>query len=355
MQNDSFLEQLLSTASPTGFESKGQQVWIDELKQYSTEIITDPYGSAAAALIKNSSLPTLLLEAHCDEIGMMVNYINDKGFVYVSKLGGSDVTIAKAKRVIIHSKKGSVSGVIGNTAIHLQDRENNKQPKWNEIFIDIGVSSKEEALELIQIGDPITFADDFEWLNDNLLMGRALDNRIGGYIIAEAFKKLYSQKEILEVNIIAVNSVQEEIGGFGARMMAQLLKPNFAIVTDVTHATDIPGIDVREHGLVNLGGGPSLTHGSANQVNLVNFIEEIANESEIEIQHEATSNRTGTDTDSIFFQNGGIISALISLPLRYMHSPSEVAAKSDIESLIELITLTALKMNKNQDFSILSH
>lgn len=348
-----FLEELLITPSPTGFEAAGQQVWLSYLKSSADNVLTDPYGSAAVVLHHHDSAKTVVLEAHCDEIGMMINYVSDQGFLYVTRLGGSDVSIARAKKVFIHTKNGIVSGVVGNTAIHLQDKENNKLPKWFDIFIDIGAKTKEEALELVQVGDPITYADDFEFLNDEILCGRALDNRIGGFIIAEAFKRLAEHKKDLKVNVVALNSVQEEIGGFGARMMTHRIKPDMAIVTDVTHATDTPGINVREHGEVKLGSGPTLTHGSANHPKLVQFIEEVADAQKIPVQHEATSNRTGTDTDSIFFQNGGVVSALISLPLRYMHSPVEMASMTDINYLIDLMVQSVLKLKKSQDFSIL--
>lgn len=348
-----FLEKLLSTPSPTGFEEAGQQVWINEIRALADDIVTDPYGSAAVRLQTDESYPTIILEAHCDEIGMMINHITEKGFVHVTRLGGSDATIARAKRVHIHTKKGIVLGVIGNTAIHLKDSSNNKQPKWKELFIDIGVGSREEALELVKVGNPVTYADDLEYLNEDIVVGRAIDNRIGGFIIAEAFKVLAQKRDQLKVNVAAVNSVQEEIGGFGARMMTQRLKPDFALVTDVTHATDSPGINHAEHGLVKLGKGAAITHGAANHPKFVEFIEEVADKMNIAIQHEATSVRTGTDTDSIYHQNGGVVSALISLPQRYMHSPSEMISLTDVKSVTDLMINTVLAMENDQSFNIL--
>jgi endoglucanase len=353
-EQQAFLEKLLSTPSPTGFEEAGQQIWINEVKDLADDIVTDPYGSAAARIIIDKNKPTIILEAHCDEIGMMINHITEKGFLHVTRLGGSDATIARAKRVHIHTKNGIVLGVVGNTAIHLKDSSNNKQPKWKELFIDIGVSSKEEALELVKVGNPVTYADDLEFLNEDIVVGRAIDNRIGGYIIAEAFKILAEKRDQLNVNVAVVNSVQEEIGGFGARMMTQRLNPNFALVTDVTHATDSPGINHAEHGLVKLGKGAAITHGAANHPKFVQFIEEVADKKDIAIQHEATSVRTGTDTDSIYHQNGGIVSALISLPQRYMHSPSEMVSLTDVKSVTDLMINTVLAMENGQSFNILS-
>lgn len=347
------MESLLATPSPTGFEAAGQRVWLDHIKAFSDETVTDAYGSAAGIIRcgkKNAKL--VMLEAHADEIGFMVRYISDQGFVYVTKVGGSDPSIAKAKRVFIHAKNGVVSGIFGNTAIHLQDKTVTKKIDFQDLFIDIGAKNKEEALDMIQVGDPITYADDFDFLSDDLLSGRAIDNRMGGFIIAQALRRLSEKKKDLKVDVVALNAVQEEIGGFGARMMTHRLKPDVAIVTDVTHATDTPGIDKREHGEVKLGEGPTITHGSSNHPKLVEFIAEVAAKKEIQIQHESSSSRTGTDTDSIFFQMQGIPSALISLPLRYMHSPVETVSLPDVEKLIDLMVETVLAMEKDTAFTV---
>jgi endoglucanase len=334
-----FLETLIHTPSPVGYESKGQEVWMKELEKYSDRLEKDAYGSAAAFMDVHPEAPTVMLEAHCDEIGMVVQYISDDGFVYVNKLGGSDSTISRARRVYIHNRRGTVFGVTGHIAIHLQDNKNGggKEPSWKEIYIDIGVSSKEEALELIQVGDPVTYTDQIEWINDHMIAGRALDNRVGGFILREVFRELKPLKEQLKVNVVALNSVQEEVGGYGARMMAYRIHPSLALVTDVTHATDIPSVDAKEHGYVALGSGPSLQHGGANHPEIVQELEDLAQKFEINVQHEATSVRTGTDTDSIFYQKSGIPSALISIPLRYMHSPVEVLNLEDVKSCVELM------------------
>ncbi|NIT56232.1 MAG: M20/M25/M40 family metallo-hydrolase [Aliifodinibius sp.] len=350
-----FLEELLVTPSPTGFESAGQQVWTEYVDDFADSVEADAYGSAYAKLNTSYDVATIMLEAHCDEIGMIVQHITDDGYIFINKLGGSDSTIARAKRVNIHARNGIVSGVTGNTAIHLQDKKNGggEQPKWKDIYVDIGVSSREEALKLVQVGDPITYADEYDYLSDEIISGRALDNRIGGFMIAQVLKKLNERRSDLKVNVVALNSVQEEVGGYGARMMSYRIDPDAALVTDVTHATDTPGIDHKEHGLVKLGKGPSIQHGGANHPKIVEFIEDVAGKNDIELQHEATSVRTGTDTDSIFYQKTGIPSALISLPLRYMHSPVETASFQDINSLIELMTESVLDMAPDQTFQVL--
>lgn len=349
-----FLQELLVTPSPTGFESAGQKVWKAYTESFSDEVDTDAYGSAVAKLNTSFDVVTIMLEAHCDEIGMIVQYITEEGFIYVNKLGGSDSTIARAKRVHIHNRNGKVSGVVGNKAIHLQDKKNGggKQPAWKDIYVDIGASDREEALEMVQVGDPITYADDFEFLSDEILTGRALDNRIGGFVIAQVLKRLGERRDELKVNVMALNSVQEEVGGYGARMMSYRLDPDMALVTDVTHATDTPGINNKEHGMVKLAKGPSVQHGGANHPRFVEFIQKVAEQQEIEVQHEATSVRTGTDTDSIFYQKTGIPSALVSLPLRYMHSPVETASLKDVESLVGLMTETVLALEPDQTFTV---
>jgi putative aminopeptidase FrvX len=350
----SFLEELLITPSPVGYEAEGQKVWRKYVSQFADKTESDAYGSVAGKLEVSSDVATVMLEAHADEIGMVVQHISDDGFITLNRLGGSDSTIARAKRVNIHNKNGRVSGVVGNTAIHLQENKNGggKQPAWKEIYVDIGVSSKEEALKLVQVGDPVTYSDEVEMLNDEIITARALDNRIGGFVIAQALKNLRSKRKNLKVNVLALNSVQEEIGGFGARMMSYRYMPDVALVTDVTHATDTPGINDKEHGTVKLGKGPSVQHGGANHPRLVSFIEKVAAKKKIEVQHEATGVRTGTDTDSIFYQRTGIPSALIALPLRYMHSPVETASLSDVKDLIDLMTETVLAMQPDQTFSV---
>lgn len=349
----SFLESLLITPSPTGYEQAGQKNWISYMKPFADEIITDAYGSAAARLNVNPEAITVMIEAHCDEIGMVVQHIDDQGYLWIQRIGGSDPAIARARKVHIHNEKGIVTGIIGHTAIHLQDRENTKQSVWKDLFVDIGASDREEAESMVQVGDPITYTDDFDFLSEDMICGRALDNRIGGFVISQAFRRLSERRSDLRVNVIALNAVQEEIGGFGARMMSYRLMPDVALVTDVTHATDTPGINQKEHGKVVLGGGPSVTHGSSSHPKVVKHLTDVARANEIVVQHEASSVRTGTDTDSIYFTRQGIPSALTSLPLRYMHSPVESASLKDVEKLIQLMEAFVLSLSADQQFDVL--
>jgi putative aminopeptidase FrvX len=348
-----FLEKLLTTPSPTGYESAGQNVWLDFVKPFSDEVIVDVYGSAAALIKTKPEAITVMIEAHCDEIGMVVQHIDDKGFIWIQRIGGSDPTIARARKVFIHTRKGLVSGIIGHLAIHMQDRDQTKAFTWKDLYIDIGVSSRDEALEMVQVGDPVTYSDDFDFMNEDLISGRALDNRIGGFIIARVLEKLWSNKTSLRVNVVALNAVQEEIGGFGARMMSYRLMPDVALVTDVTHATDIPGVSQNEHGRVELGKGPAVMHGSSSHPKVVQRIEAVAEKLSIEIQHEASSVRTGTDTDSIFYTRHGIPSTLVSLPLRYMHSPVEMVSLQDVAQIVELITGFVMELSEKESFRVL--
>lgn len=350
-----FLFDLLSTPSPTGFEVRGQRKWTSYVGQFADEVESDAYGTAWATLKgKGKSPKRIMFEAHADEIGYMVKYISKEGFISVDRVGGSDVATARGRRVDILGDKGTVRGVIGNIAIHIrEDRDNEKAPKVHELWIDIGASSAGEvAAAGIRVGHPAVYIDGVEEIGVHRLVGRALDNRIGGFIIAEVIARLSKRKTPLPASVIAVNAVQEEIGGHGAKMAAYRLMPDVAIVLDVTHATDTPSVDYRRHGEVKLGDGPSLTHGSANHTEVVKRLMEVAEEKKMLLQHESSSRFTGTDTDVIFNQQHGIPSALVSLPLRYMHSVVEMADLRDVESVIQLLVGFAESVTMKDDFKI---
>ena len=295
-----------------------------------------------------------MFEAHADEIGYMVKYISKEGFLSIDRVGGSDAATARGRRVDILGDKGTVRGIIGNIAIHIrEDRENEKAPKVHELWIDIGASNdKEVAKAGIRVGHPAVYSDTVEELGHHRLFGRALDNRVGGFIIAEVMARLSKAKKRVPSTLIAVNAVQEEIGGNGAKMVAHRLMPDVAIVLDVTHATDTPTVNMKRYGEVTLGGGPSLTHGSANHIEIVQRLIDVAEKKKIPIQHESSSRFTGTDTDVIFTQQHGIPSALVSLPLRYMHSVVEMADLRDIESVIQLLVAFAESLTDKDEFKV---
>lgn len=347
-----FLFRLLETPSPTGFEMPGQRVWAEWIGRHAAETSCDAYGSAWAVL-PGKSERIVMLEAHADEIGYMVKHIDEKGFLRIDRIGGSDAATARGRRISIFGDKGVVPGIIGNTAIHLRrdDMGNEKAPAVHDLWVDIGASSAKEVAALgIRPGHPAVYQDGPMELANDRIIGRALDNRIGGFIIAEALKRVAKAKKKPALTLVCLNAVQEEIGGHGAVMATYRLKPDVCICLDVTHATDTPGIDAAKFGKVTLGGGPGLTHGTANHPLVVERLQKIAKAKKIPLQHEASSRFTGTDTDKIFTSRGGVPSALVSLPLRCMHSVVETAHLGDIEHTIELLAGFVLSLEETDTF-----
>jgi endoglucanase len=347
-----FLRTLVNTPSPVGHETRGQRVWLDYAKQFADETFSDAYGNCVAVLNKGGS-PRLMLAGHADEIAMAVNYIDDNGYLYVRKMGGVDAAITKAQRVTIHTAKGPVKGVVGNVAPHLMKLEGEpKPPKIHELFIDIGVSKRAEAEKLVRVGDPITLVDEFDILRGDLAVARAFDNRIGTFAVIEALRLLKESGAKLAAEVCAVSNVQEEVGLLGARQIAYSLKPDVALVVDVTHATDYPTVNKAQHGDVKIGKGPTITHGGCNHPEVVARIEAVAKAKKIPLQHEAMSNTSGTDTDAIFWTRGGIASGLISLPNRYMHSPVEVVSLKDLELIPQLLAAFAQSLKPGEQFKV---
>ncbi len=349
-----FLQNYLHAASPTGFEFRGQRLWAEYLRAFADRVESDAYGTAWGTLNGTAEKPTrIMLESHADEIGFMVKMISRDGFLYLDRIGGSDVATARGRRLDIYGDKGVVRGIIGNTAIHIRERDNEKVPKVHELYVDIGASSdKEVAKAGIRVGHPAVYSYGAEFMADKFLLGRALDNRIGGYIIAQVLKRLKTKKKPIANTVIAVNAVQEEIGGNGAKMIAHRLMPDVAVVLDVTHATDTPGIDKTKHGDVKLGKGPSITHGTCNHPVVVEHLLKAAGKAKVNIQHESSSRYSGTDTDSIFNVQHGIPSGLISLPLRYMHSVVEMASLQDVEDVIQVLLAFVENVTPGEDFAI---
>ena len=351
-QSLEFLRRLVNTPSPVGHEVRGQRVWLDYAKQFADETYSDAYGNCVAVLNKGGS-PRLMLAGHADEIAMAVNYIDDNGYIYVRRMGGIDAAITKAQRVIIHAQNGPVKGVVGNVAPHLMKLEGEqKPPKIHDLFIDIGVSKRAEAEKLVRIGDPITLVDEFDILRGDIAVARAFDNRIGTFAVAEALRLLKDSRAKLQPEVCAVSNVQEEVGLLGARQIAYSLKPDVALVVDVTHATDYPTVSKPQHGEVKIGSGPTITHGGCNHPEVVRRLEALAKAKKIPLQHEAMSSTSGTDTDAIFWTRGGIASALISLPNRYMHSPVEVVSLKDLEQIPQLLAAFASSLQAGEQFKV---
>ncbi len=346
-----FLEKYLNNASPTGYESEGQKLWMNYLKPYVDTFITDTYGTAVGVI--NPEAPyKVVIEGHADEISWYVNYITNEGHIYVIRNGGSDHQIAPSKRVNIHTKNGIVKGVFGWPAIHTRNRGKEEAPKLDNIFIDVGCSSKEEVEKLgVHVGCVITYPDDFMILNENRFVCRALDNRMGGFMIAEVARLLKENKKTLPFGLYITNSVQEEVGLRGAEMITKTIRPNLAIVTDVCHDSTTPMIDKKIEGDTQIGKGPVITYAPAVQNNLRELILKTAEDNKIPFQRLASSRITGTDTDAFAYSNGGVASALISLPLRYMHTTVEMVHRDDVENVIKLIYETLLKIEDNHDLS----
>lgn len=345
-----FLENYLNTTSPTGYETAGQLVWTDYIKPYVDEIRSDNYGTAYG-IINPKAKYKVILEAHADEISWYVNYISKDGMIYVVRNGGSDAVIAPSKRVHIHTKKGVVHGVFGWPAIHVRINEKEEAPAVDTIWIDCGVSSKEEVEALgVHIGCVVTYPDEFMVLNDHYFVCRALDNRIGGFMIAEVARLLHENKDKIDFGLYFTNSVQEEVGLRGAEMITKTIQPDVAIVTDVTHDTSTPKMNMSKQGEQKCGEGPVITYAPAVQNNLRELIIEAAEEKKIPFQRAASSRVTGTDTDAFAYSNGGVPSALISLPLRYMHTTVEMVHKNDVENTIKLMYEAVKKIKNEQSF-----
>lgn len=348
-----FLKNYLNNASPTGFESEGQKLWLNYIKPYSDDYFVDTYGTAVAVINPKAEYK-VVIEAHADEISWFVNYITEEGFIYVRRNGGSDHQIAPSKRVNIHTSKGIVKAVFGWPAIHVREALKEEPPTLKNIFLDCGCKSAKEVESLgVHVGCVITYEDEFITLNDRYFVGRALDNRIGGFMIAEVARLLKEKKTKLPFGLYITNSVQEEVGLRGAEMIVQRIKPNVAIITDVCHDTQSPMMNKISNGDLSCGKGPVLTYGPAVQNNLLKLIINTADKKKIPFQRQAASRVTGTDTDAFAYSLGGVASALISLPLRYMHTTVEMVHKMDVENVIRLIYESLQAVKKNHDFSYL--
>ncbi len=345
-----FLYEYLNNPSPTGFESNGQKIWLNYIKPYIDDYYVDTYGTVVGMINQNATYK-VVIEAHADEISWFVHYITKEGFIYLRRNGGSDHQIAPSMRVKIHTDKGIVRGVFGWPAIHVRDAAKEEVPSIKNIFLDLGCKTAKEVEDLgVHVGCVVTYEDELMELNDRYYVGRALDNRIGGFMIAEVARMLKQNKDQLPFGLYIVNAVQEEVGLNGATMIARKINPNVAIVTDVCHDTQTPMMSKITSGDLACGKGPVLSYAPAVQNNLLKTIIAAANKNKIEFQRQAASRSTGTDTDAFAYSTDGIASALISLPLRYMHTTVETVHKQDVEEVIKLIYHTLKSIKNNQDF-----
>ena len=352
-KSEKFLEDYINNPSPTGFERDGQQMWLRYIKPYIDTHFVDTYGTVVGVINPEADYK-VVIEAHADEISWFVHYITKDGFIYLRRNGGSDHQIAPSKRVNIHTKKGMVKAVFGWPAIHTRNTSSEKSPKLDNIFLDCGANDKEEVEKLgVHVGCVVTYEDKFIELNNKFYVGRALDNRIGGFMIAEVARLINENNIKLPFGLYITNSVQEEVGLRGAQMIVEKIKPNVAIVTDVCHDTGTPMLDKIKQGDTKCGDGPVLTYGPSVQNNLLELIIKSAEKNNIPFQRAAASRVTGTDTDAFAYATGGVASSLISLALRYMHTTVESVSKKDVENVIRLIYESLKMIKENQDFRYL--
>ena len=343
-----FLKTYINNASPVGFESSGQKLWLEYLKPYVDTTFSDPYGTAVGVINPKDNFK-VVIEAHADEISWFVNYITAEGLMYLKRNGGVDHQIAPGQRVYIHGKKGLVKAVFGWPAIHTRiNSPDTKEPvpKVDTLFLDCGARTKQQIENLgIHVGAVVTYVDGFEELANDYYIGRAFDNRIGGFMIAEVARLLKENKKVLPYGLYVVNAVQEEVGLRGAEMIARRIKPNIAIITDVTHDTYTPMVNKMIEGDVACSKGPSLAYGPAVHNKLLDLVQDVAAKKKIPVQLRAVSRSTGTDTDSFAYANDGCPSVLISIPLRYMHTTVEMLHRNDIEQTIQLMYETLLTLS----------
>ena len=351
-----FFRNYINTPSPVGFESTGQRLWIDYIRPFVDDVFTDPYGTAVGVVNPQSDFK-VVIEAHVDEISWFVNYITNEGLIYLKRNGGVDHQIAPGQRVLIHGKKGPVKAVFGWPAIHTRINTPEKEPaaKVENLFLDCGARNKKEIEDLgVKVGSVVTYQEGFDELAYDYYIGRAFDNRVGGFMIAEVARLLKEERRKLPFGLYVVNAVQEEIGLRGAEMIARRIKPNVAIITDVTHDTSTPMINKMIEGDTACGKGPSLSYGPAVHNKLLQLVEDVAEKAAIPVQLRTVSRSTGTDTDSFAYANDGCPSVLISIPLRYMHTTVEMLHRSDIENTIRLMYETVLTITPKTNLSYFS-
>src|SRR5580658_4815424 len=347
-----FLATLLSTPTPSGDEARGQRVWLNYLQPLADKVETDTYGNALAVLNPKGT-PKIMVEGHADEIAFQIQYIDDDGFIYFSGVGGHDPGLARGQRVHIHGRKGPVLGVSGALAIHMQDRGKKQEvPELHELFIDIGATSRKAAEKRVAVGDLITYVVGWQQLNGDIYIARACDNRIGTFVAAETLRLCAKAGKKLRASVVAASAVGEENGLYGAQMLGYSVRPDAALVIDVGQATDIPITNKKRFGDTRLGKGPILSRGSVNHPVLVKRLEEVAVRNKIAFQRGTDPRRSGTDADAIFLQRGGIATAAIGVPNRYMHTPVEAVHLKDLENLAELLTQFILDLDPHEKFKV---
>ncbi|MEE6209956.1 M20/M25/M40 family metallo-hydrolase [Salarchaeum sp. III] len=333
-----FLDALLDTASPSGFEAPAQRVWVDYVEAFADDVRTDAYGNAVA-VYEGGDGPEFLFGGHADEIGYMVAKVDDDGFIHLTPVGGSDKSVSKGRHVVVHTDDGPVNGVIGQTAIHLRDPSDEEYDDIGEMTVDVGAEDEAEARELVSVGDPITVAEGVHDLAGHRVAARGLDNRVGIWVAAEALRR--AAERGVDSTVYAVSTVQEEVGLQGAKMVGYDLDPDAAVAVDVTHASDSPEFPGDKHNEISLGDGPVVARGSTNHRELVAAVRDAADAESIDVQLQAAGVRTGTDADAFYTSRSGVPSLNVGLPNRYMHTPAEVVDQRDLDAAADLLVALA--------------
>ena len=344
-----FLKRLLDAPGPSGFETGPARVWLEEARAIADRVTSDVSGNSFATL--DGTGPAIMLAGHIDEIGLMVVHVDEEGFVWFDGIGGWDEQVFVGQRVLVLGKDGPVHGVIGKKAIHLMEKEDRDKPsKVKDLWIDIGATSRAEAMARVRVGDPGVLDTSILELPNGCIVSRSLDNRIGAFVVLEALRRLAQRRGTVPVTAVA--TAQEEIAyaGGGARTSAIGLAPAVALVVDVTHASDTPGHDKKRHGDIKLGGGPVLTRGSATNARVVELLWETAEAEGIPVTLHAAPRFTATDADAIYSSTRGIATGLVSVPNRYMHSPNEMVALVDLDRTADLLAAFARRVTETTDF-----
>ncbi|MFQ5631750.1 MAG: M42 family metallopeptidase [bacterium] len=343
-----FLQDLIVAPSPSGYEQPAQRVWRKYAEQFADKMNVDFHGNSFAVL-NTQGKPRLMFAGHCDELGFIVKYIDDKGFIYFSTVGGHDKSIIPGRRVIIHSQNKTVTGVTGKKAIHLMTPEDRKKvPEIENLWIDIGVSTKKDAEKQVAIGDPIVYDMGFQKINNKVATSRGFDDKVGAFAVAEALRLLKGKE--LACAVYSVATVQEEVGLRGARTSGYAVNPQVGVAVDVTHATDSPEINVKKEGEIKLGKGPVILRGANANPRVVEMLMQAAKTEKLPFQIEAIAGGTGTDANAIQLSRGGVATGLVSIPLRYMHTPSEVVSLEDVENTAKLLAAFARQVTPEVDF-----
>jgi endoglucanase len=341
-----FLTDLLHARSPSGYEQEAQAVFEKHVKPAADEFHGDALGNRIATL-NPSGNPTLMLAGHMDELGLLITYVNKDGFIYFDTIGGHDRTVISGRRVLIQTANGVVKGVTGKRAVHLMDEGDRKKvPEIHEIWIDIGARTKDEALKRVSIGDAATYDHEFELIHGTIGAARAFDNKVGAYVVGETLIRLSKESKKLAAKIVAVATSQEEIGVRGATSSAFSVDPHVALTVDVGHATDHPDCDNRKFGETKLSGGPIICRGPNMNPKVVDGLLKAAKKLKIPYQIDSDPRPTGTDARAIQVARSGVATGLVAIPLRYMHTPSEIVDLEDVENCVKLFVEFARSITK---------